>query len=87
MEVEAPSNYHPPEKPITYKDITAYVLEKYGVQVRDAAISIVKRRCGLEIRPSGRTAKKDYQLSCSVEKEVYIKDALRHFGILQDEEG
>ena len=86
MEVGDASNYHP-EKPATYKDIVAYVQEKYGVQICEAAISIVKRRCGLEMRPCTRTAKKDYQLSCSPEKEAYIRDALRHFGFLPDEEG
>ena len=87
MEVEAPSNYRPPEKPATYQDIVAYVQEKYGVKVRDAAISIVKRQCGLEVRKYSRTAKKNYYLSCSAEKAEYIKDAFRHFGLLPDDEG
>lgn len=87
MEVDTPSNYHPTEKAVTYKDIVAYVQEKYGVQVSDAAISIVKRQCGLEVHKYSRPAKKNYYLSCSAEKAAYIKDAFRHFGLLPDDDG
>ena len=57
MEVESPSNYHPPEKPVTYKDIVVYVQEKYGVKVSDAAISIVKaamRFGSVQVFPNGK---------------------------------
>ena len=86
MEPGGQSNYHP-ERPAQYTDIIEYVREKYGVKIRGNYIACVKRMCGLEVaecnnKPKpGKAKGKPY---CPANKVEYIKDALRHFGILID---
>lgn len=78
MEVGPASNYHP-KKPVLYKDIAAYVQEKYGVKVYDRLITQVKRQCGLPIQ---NFTPKPREVPCPPDRAEYIKDALRHFGLL-----
>ena len=84
MEPGEQSNYHH-ERPAQYMDIIEYVQEKYDVIIRGDYIACVKRMCGLEVAESNhkpkarRPRKKPY---CPANKVEYIKDALRHFGIL-----
>ena len=89
MEVGTASNYRPKKKPASYKDIVAYVEEKYDVRIHEVFIAQVKRQCGLKVGECHYKAKKynPYRVYCPPDKAEYIKDALRHFGILQDEEG
>ena len=84
MEPDDESNYTPQEK-ATYSKIKEYVKEKYGVNVHTSYIAQVKRMCGLDMGENYNKSKKENPevKQCPQEKVEYIKDALRHFGVLQ----
>ncbi len=77
------SNYTPEEK-ATYSKIKEYVKEKYGVNVHTSYIAQVKRMCGLDMGENYNKSKKENPevKQCPQEKVEYIKDALRHFGVI-----
>ena len=83
MEPDYESNYTPQEK-ATYSKIKEYVKDKYGVNVHTSYIAQVKRMCGLDMGENYNKSKKENPevKQCLQEKVEYIKDALRHFGIL-----
>jgi len=73
-------------KGVTYGEIKAYVLEKFGLKVSSLYISQVKRKCGLEVGenynpPKSENAK---QPQCPPEKEKAIIDALRYYKMILD---
>ena len=84
MEPDEESNYTPEEK-ATYPKIKDYVKVKYGVNVHTSYIAQVKRMCGLDMGENYNKSKKENPevKQCPQEKVEYIKDALRHFGVLQ----
>ena len=83
MEPDEESNYTPQEK-ATYQKIKEYVKEKYGVNVHTSYIAQVKRMCGLDIGENyNKSKKKNPEVKqCPQEKVEYIKDALKHFGLI-----
>ncbi len=83
MEPEEESNYTPQEK-ATYSKIKEYVKEKYGVNVHTSYIAQVKRMCGLDMGENYNKSKKGNPevKQCPQEKVEYIKDALRHYGLI-----
>ena len=83
MEPDDESNYTPQEK-ATYSKIKEYVKEKYGVNVHTSYIAQVKRMCGLDMGENYNKSKKENPevKQCPQEKVEYIKDALRHFGVI-----
>ena len=83
MEPEEESNYTPQEK-ATYSKIKEYVKEKYGVNVHTSYIAQIKRMCGLDMGENYNKSKKENPevKQCPQEKVEYIKDALRHYGLL-----
>lgn len=83
MSPYAESNYTPEEK-ATYQKIKEYVKNKYGVNVHTRYIAEVKRMCGLDMGENYNKSKKENLevKHCSQEKVEYIKDALRHFGMI-----
>ena len=83
MEPEEESNYTPQEK-ATYSKIKEYVKEKYGVNVHTSYIAQVKRMCGLDMGENYNKSKKENPevKQCPQEKVEYIKDALKHFGLI-----
>ena len=83
MEPEEESNYTPQEK-ATYSKIKEYVKDKYGVNVHTSYIAQVKRMCGLDMGENYNKSKKENPevKQCPQEKVEYIKDALRHFGVI-----
>ena len=83
MEPDEESNYTPQEK-ATYSKIKEYVKEKYGVNVHTSYIAQVKRMCGLDMGENYNKSKKENPevKQCPQEKVVYIKDALRYFGLI-----
>lgn len=83
MEVDSDSNYTPEER-ATYQKIKAYVKEKYGVNVHTSYIAQVKRMCGLDMGEIYNKSKKENLevKQCPQEKVEYIKDALKHFGVI-----
>ena len=83
MEPEEESYYTPEEK-ATYPKIREYVKGKYGVDVHTSYIAEVKRMCGLEMGQNYNKSKKENPVvrNCPQEKVVYIKDALRYYGLI-----
>ena len=83
MEPDEESNYTPQEK-ATYQKIKDYVKDKYGVNVHTSYIAQVKRMCGLDMGENYNKSKKENPevKQCPQEKVEYIKDALRHYGLL-----
>ena len=83
MEPDEESNYTSQEK-ATYSKIKEYVKEKYGVNVHTSYIAQVKRMCGLDMGENYNKSKKENPevKQCPQEKVEYIKDALRHYGLL-----
>ena len=83
MQPDEESNYTPQEK-ATYQKIKDYVKDKYGVNVHTSYIAQVKRMCGLDMGENYNKSKKENPevKQCQQEKVEYIKDALRHYGLL-----
>lgn len=83
MEPDEESNYTPQEK-ATYQKIKDYVKDKYGVNVHTSYIAQVKRMCGLDMGENYNKSKKENPevKQCPQEKVEYIKDALKHFGLI-----
>jgi transposase len=70
-------------RPATYTQIREYVKELHGVSVHTSHIAEVKRKCGLDMRKNYNVSKKNApKKPCTKEKEAYIKEALRHFGMI-----
>lgn len=72
------------QKGATYEQIKTYVLEHTGLKVSSLYISQIKGKCGLDVGQNYNLSKKDNAKvpQCPPEKEVAIKEALKHFGIL-----
>ena len=83
MEPDEESNYTPQEK-ATYSKIKEYVKDKYGVNVHTSYIAQVKRMCGLDMGENYNKSKKENSevKQCPQEKVEYIRDALKHFGLI-----
>ena len=74
-------------KRATYKDIKAWVRKNYNLHVSHLAISWTKDLCGL-----AKTVRKElygpqgpYASELTLEKEIAIRAAFRHFGLIEDE--
>lgn len=69
----------------TYEEIKAYVRENYGFKVTTLNIAQVKRKCGIIERENYNKPKSENarQPQCPPEKETAIKEALKHFGIIE----
>ena len=72
------------ESKATYKEIQEYVLKEYGMNVSSLYISQVKRKCGIIERENYNKSKSEdaKQTLCPEDKEIAIKDALEHFGMV-----
>lgn len=72
------------ESKATYREIKDYVLKTFGLNVSSLYISQIKRKCGIEIREHYNISHKGNQrvLQCPKEKEVAIRDALKHFAMI-----
>lgn len=77
-------NEQKPKKKTTYKDIQAYIEEKYGFKVHTAYIAEVKRDLGLPMydAPNAVEELKRPRSHPTVEMIEAIKDALKHFEII-----
>ena len=72
------------QKGATYEQIKAYVLEHSGLKVSSLYISQVKRKCGIIERDNYNKPKSEdaKQPQCPLEKELAIRAALEHFGMI-----
>lgn len=77
-------NEQKPKKKTTYKDIQAYIEEKYGFKVHTAYIAEVKRDLGLPMydAPNAVEELKRPRSHPTAEMIEAIKDALKHFEII-----
>ena len=77
-------NEQKPKKKTTYKDIQAYIEEKYGFKVHTAYIAEVKRDLGLPMydAPNAVEELKRPRSHPTDEMVEAIKDALKHFEII-----
>ena len=73
-----------PKTKTTYKDIQAYIEEKYGFKVHTAYIAEMKRDLGLPMynAPNAVEELKRPRSHPTTEMEEVIKDALKHFEII-----
>lgn len=73
------------EKKATYSEIKEYVLEHTGLKVSSLYIAQVKQKCGIIERENYNKPKSDdaKQPQCPPDKEKAIKEALKHFGMIQ----
>lgn len=74
----------PFRRPATYPEIKAWVLRECGLTVNDKHIAQIKRKHGILTQGNQH---EPLQTSTDVppEKEAAIEAALRHFGMLPDE--
>ena len=77
-------NEQKPKKKTTYKDIQAYIEEKYGFKVHTAYIAEVKRDLGLPMydAPNAVEELKRPRSHPTTEMVEAIKDALKYFAII-----
>jgi len=72
----------PTPRPVTYREIRAYVYARHGFSPRTGSIANVKELSGLTLRPirnRSSTARRD---SCPAERRSAIEAAFRHFGVI-----
>ena len=72
------------QKGATYEQIKAYVLEKFELKVSSLYISLIKRKCGLDVGQNYNLSKKENAKvpKCPPEKEAAIMDALKYFQMI-----
>lgn len=72
------------ENKATYKEIKDYVLEHTGLKVSSLYIAQIKQKCGIIERENYNLPKSENsrQSKCPPEKEVAIREALRHFRMI-----
>ena len=73
------------ETKATYEEIREYVKEHTGLNVSDLYIAQVKQKCGIKERQNYNKAKSENsrQPKCPSEKEKAIRDALKHFKMIE----
>ena len=84
-DIEKRAKEREPKKKTTYKDIQAYIEEKYGFKVHTSYIAEVKRDLGLPMYDAPNAVeelKKPRQHPTEKMVEA-IKDALKHFEIVE----
>ena len=73
------------ETKATYEEIREYVKEYTGLNVSDLYIAQVKQKCGIKERANYNKPKSENsrQPKCPSEKEKAIRDALKHFKMIE----
>ena len=67
----------------TYREITEYVLKKYGIHVSSLDIAQVKDKCGFDKRDNYNKGSEGHKIPrVTEEKEKAIREAFKHFGML-----
>ncbi len=67
----------------TYREITDYIKNKYGVHVTNLNIAQVKDKCGFEKRENYNKGEEGHRVpNCTSEKEEMIMEAFKHFNML-----
>ena len=73
------------ESKATYEEIKDYVLKQSGLKVSDLYIAQVKQKCGIIERANYNLPKSENsrQPKCPLDKEKVIKEALKHFKMIE----
>ena len=73
------------ESKATYEEIKDYVLNQSGLKVSNLYIAQVKQKCGIIERANYNLSKSENsrQPKCPTEKEKVIKEALKHFKMIE----
>jgi hypothetical protein len=67
----------------TYKEIQAFIKEKYGITTQTCWIAHIKEKCGLHRRPVPNRISEDKRVKpCPAEYEKNIKEAFMHFKMI-----
>lgn len=67
----------------TYKEIQAYVKEKYGFLPKTCWIAHMKEVCGIPVKNApNRISPDNREKPCTPEKMEYIKDVFTHFDMI-----
>ncbi len=67
----------------TYKEITNWVKETYGVHVTNLNIAQVKDKCGFDKRENYNKGKEGHKVpQVTPEKEKMILEAFKHFALI-----
>ena len=76
------------EKKTTYQEIKDYVLEHSGLKVSSLYIAQVKQKCGIIERENYNKPKSEYVKHpiCPADKEKAIKEALKHFRMIEKQQ-
>lgn len=83
MTIDVPNMKIIPVRPATYKQIKEYIYEHHGVLVHTCYIAEIKKKCGLKMQRNYNVSKKNTPRKlCTKEKEAYIMEALKHFGMI-----
>lgn len=73
----------------SYDEIKDYVFDKYGFIPKSCWIADIKEECGLPVRVSPQrkaTEKCSRSYPCPQKKREPIKEALRHFKMIDEEQ-
>ena len=70
---------------LTVAESKDYVLKEHELKVANLYISQVKRKCGIEVGENYNLPKSEdsRQPQCPVDKEKAIREALKHFGMVE----
>lgn len=78
-----PDHHNATRGKATYREITEYVQNTYGVHVTNLNIAQVKDKCGFQKRENFNIGVEGHRVpSCTPEKEEMIIEAFRHFNML-----
>ena len=67
----------------TYKEIQGYVKETYGFLPKTCWIVHMKELCGIPVKNApNRISPSHREKTCPPEKMPYVKEAVRHFGMI-----
>jgi hypothetical protein len=67
----------------TYEEIQQYVKANYGFKPKTCWIADVKEQCGIQRREAWNRQGLERTNPCPVTKIECIKDAFRHFGMIE----
>ena len=67
----------------TYKEIQTYVRENHSITIKTCWIADMKEKCGLPKKIAPNRISKDSKVyPCPVDKEEIIKEAFKHFEMI-----
>ena len=75
---------HHSHQPATYQEIRKWVYEQHGFKIETCWIAHCKELCGLPVDRAPNRQSDQRVKVCPPEKQLAIKQAFRHFGMLSE---